>query len=563
MELYSLEFVIFIGVLLITYYGVETFFKEDKYGQGYQWIILLIANICFYSLCGITNLVYIFTTSVTTFAAGLGMSRRTTKYNLDKKSLKNNETQSKEARQQAKASLKKKYMFDKRLILVITLLINVGILAYLKYWTVIYDYFNNFAVRDLAESIEENVTGSGNTIFSASSIAIPLGISFYTFQSISYLIDMYNDKYSAETNFFKYLNFVSFFPQLIQGPINRYDQLGNQLNGRHKLEANNIQRGLIRLFYGFFKKFAVADMVSPIIMAAFRNIDSKTPGCIIVFGVLLYSVEQYCDFSGGIDMVMGVSKMLGIDMMENFRQPYFSKSLGEFWRRWHISLGAWMRDYIFYPVALTKPMQSLSKKCKKIKNKKLATHLSRTLPACLANLLVFFIVGLWHGAQMHFILWGIYNGMVIALSDLLSPIFTKITELLHINRENKYYKIFTIIRTFIVVNIGWYFDVLVDAKNSLLCLKNTFVYFKPAKLFKKIAECAVYKQNTCLFIAFIGCVVIFIVSLMKEKDIDVMDRLIKSPVIVRTLIYTAIILLMLVSFGLSSATSGAFMYANY
>ena len=190
MELYSLEFVIFIGVLLIIYYGVETFFKEDKYGQGYQWIILLIANICFYSLCGITNLVYIFTTSVTTFAAGLGMSRRTTKYNLDKKSLKNNETQSKEARQQAKKSLKKKYMFDKRLILVITLLINVGILAYLKYWTVIYDYFNDFAVRDLAESIEENVTGSGNTIFSASSIAIPLGISFYTFQSISYLIDM-------------------------------------------------------------------------------------------------------------------------------------------------------------------------------------------------------------------------------------------------------------------------------------------------------------------------------------------------------------------------------------
>jgi hypothetical protein len=114
-----------------------------------------------------------------------------------------------------------------------------------------------------------------------------------------------------------------------------------------------------------------------------------------------------------------------------------------------------------------------------------------------------------------------------------------------------------------VVNIGWYFDVLVDAKNSLLCLKNTFIYFKPAKLFKKIAECAVYKQNTCLLIAFIGCVVIFIVSLMKEKDIDVMDRLIKSPIIVRTLIYTAVILLMLVSFGLSSAASGAFMYANY
>ncbi len=563
MELYSLEFAIFMAVLLAVYYGVEKIFYQSKYNEGYQWIVLTVANMIFYGLCGLTNLIYIFITSVTTFAAGLYMSKRTERNALDKKALKNDETKSKDEIKEAKAKLKAKYMFDKRVALVIVLLINVGILAYLKYWSTIYEFFNGLGAKSVVETIEESVTETGNTIFSASSVVIPLGISFYTFQSISYLIDMYNGKYKAENNFFKYLNFVSFFPQLLQGPINRYDQLGNQLKERHKFDLDNIHRGMLRMAYGFFKKYAIADMVSPIIIAAFRNIDSKTPGCIIVFTILLYSIEQYCDFSGGIDMVMGASKMLGIDMMENFRQPYFSKSLGEFWRRWHISLGAWMRDYIFYPVALTKPMQSLSKACKKINNKALAIHLSRTLPACLANLLVFFIVGLWHGANAHFLIWGIYNGLVIALSDLFSPVFDKMVAILHINRENKYYKAFAIVRTFIVVNIGWYFDVLVNPKYSFLCLRNTFTYFHPERFLRRLKDCAVYQQNLCLNLAFFGCIVVLIISILKERGIDPNEKLMKSPIPFRIVLYSTLIIMMLVSFGLSSASSGSFMYANY
>ena len=563
MELYSLEFAIFIVVLLAAYYGVERLFNQKKHGEGYQWVILLIANLVFYGLCGISNMIYILTTSVTTFGAGYYMSRRTDRYNAEKKALKKDSDKSKEEIKEAKASLKKRYMLDKRVVLIIGLLINIGILAYLKYWSTVYEFFNGLAAKSIAETIEEAVTESGNTIFSASSVAIPLGISFYTFQTVSYMADMYNGKYKAETNFFKYLNFVSFFPQLIQGPINRYDKLGDQVNGRHEFDFDNIHRGLLRMFYGFFKKYAVADMVSPIIIAAFRNIDSKIPGCIIVFTILLYSIEQYCDFSGGIDMVMGASKMLGIDMMENFRQPYFSKSLGEFWRRWHISLGAWMRDYIFYPVALTSPFQALGKACKKIKHKGLATHLSRTLPACLANILVFFIVGLWHGANAHFILWGLYNGIVIALSDLFSPVFDKMVVLLRINRENKFYKAFAIVRTFIVVNIGWYFDVIVDPANSFQCLKNTFTYFKPTKFLQRLTDCAVYQQNYCLNLAFLGCILIFIISLLKERGVDVTEKLMKSSMPFRILLYGALIVMMLISFGLSSATSGSFMYANY
>ena len=138
------------------------------------------------------------------------------------------------------------------------------------------------------------------------------------------------------------------------------------------------------------------------------------PGSVVVFGILLYSAQQYGDFSGGIDMVEAASSLFGVGMAENFRRPYFSVSLADFWRRWHITLGTWMRDYVFFPFALTKPMQRLGKWA----SERLGEHLGRTLPACVANILVFLIVGLWHGAEPHYVAWGLYNGVVIALADL-------------------------------------------------------------------------------------------------------------------------------------------------
>lgn len=186
---------------------------------------------------------------------------------------------------------------------------------------------------------------------------IPLGISFYMFISIGYLVDIYFEKYEAEKNPFRFLLFVSFFPQLIQGPINRYDQMKEQLYGRHTLDWYRCKRALILILFGLLKKYAIANLLVHEIANILDAPTEKTPGSVIVFAILLYSAQQYADFSGGIDIVMGVAELFGIEMMPNFRQPYFSVSLGDFWRRWHISLGAWMRDYVFYPFALTAPMQ--------------------------------------------------------------------------------------------------------------------------------------------------------------------------------------------------------------
>ena len=146
-------------------------------------------------------------------------------------------------------------------------------------------------------------------------------------------------------------------------------------------------------------------------------------------------------------MVLGVAKLFGLDMAPNFRQPYFSTSLANFWQRWHISLGQWMRDYVFYPFALTKGIQKISKWC----GEKLGKHFAKSIPACLANILVFTLVGIWHGPELHFLVWGLYNALIIALSDLLEPVFKKLNVLLHINEKGKGMHIFRIIRTFIIV----------------------------------------------------------------------------------------------------------------
>ena len=238
------------------------------------------------------------------------------------------------------------------------------------------------------------------------SIVIPVGISFYTFQSVSYLIDVYNEKYESEKNFGKYLLFVSWFPQLLEGPINRYDAMKSSLFRDHGWDAQRAYESLLLILFGLFKKYAIAEQLAPLISQMFDQINVQIPGSVVTLGILLYSAQQYADFSGGIDIVIGASKLFGVYMAPNFRQPYFATSLGDFWRRWHISLGAWMRDYVFYPFALLKGMQKLGKWFTGRFHGKWGRHLGRTVPACIANIVVFLIVGIWHGAEEHYLAWG-------------------------------------------------------------------------------------------------------------------------------------------------------------
>ena len=522
MDFYSLQFFLFLGISLLLYYCLP---------KKASWIVLLVVSLTFYAFFGIKNLIFIVAVAAIVYLSSRFMQKFADDYAVKKQTL-----ESKEERKLYKTIATKK----KKTVLIISLILIFGILAFFKYLEVLMNLIFK-------------MSGSNKSFFH---ILLPLGISFYIFQSVGYLVDVYNEKYHAENNYFRLLLFISWFPQLIQGPINRFDLISNQLYERQTITSEEIGRALALFLLGVFKKYAIANMLVDAIAQIFDTEVALT-GSVSLFGILMYSAQQYADFSGGIDMVLAVSQLFGVKMMQNFRQPYFSISLGDFWRRWHISLGAWMRDYVFYPIALSNGMQKFSKFC----STKFGKHFGRVLPAGIANIIVFLIVGIWHGAEMHYVLWGLYNGVIIALSDIMSPLFVKMSEKLHINTKSKGFHIFQIIRTFIIVNIGWYFDRIYDAHRCFTSLKNLFCNFA-AKSFSRDLFELIGRINEGMYVAVLAIIILFVYSLLKENKIDVYEKLSKGPFILRWAVYVGMIVIVLVSF-MSVTVQQGFMYANF
>ena len=319
------------------------------------------------------------------------------------------------------------------------------------------------------------------------------------------------------------------------------------------------RHALIRFAFGALKKYAIADLLSGSVSAILDSSDTSLHGMTIAAGILMYGIQQYTDFSGGIDMVMAVAELFGIKMKENFRQPYFSTSIGDFWRRWHISLGAWMRDYVFYPFALTKTMQKLGKNGKG----EFGKHLFKVLPACLANILVFFLVGLWHGAEVHYILWGLYNGILIALSDMLAPVFTRFIGFLRINAGSAGMYIFRVIRTFALVHIGWYFDRIYDTGMMKAFLKNTVFHFDPVVSVGELhALLSGRLTKWTVPIIAVSCAITVLVSVFKEKEMDVYKMLYNKGVVFRWVLYLLVFHLIQLALIYGTATE-SFMYAFF
>lgn len=508
---YSIQFLLFLLISLLCYYTV---FRKK------QWVCLLAASAVFYAFTGMENFAFLLLTGFSTWAGARWISKRS----AELKQIKKDKTIEKAEKDLHKAKVVRK----RRIMMWGVVLLNFGLLAYIKF--------------------PENVLG----------LVLPLGISFYMFQSIGYLLDIYNEKYEPEANFARYMLFVSYFPQMIQGPINRYDAIGGQFMQEHKWNGEAATKAVYRIFYGLFKKYAIANIFIGMIASVFDNPVKDYAGCTVLFAILLYSAQQYADFSGGIDMVLGVSELFGIQMAENFKQPYFATSLGDFWRRWHISLGKWMRDYVFYPFALTKPVKKLGKWA----NKRFGKHLGRVLPPAIGNLLVFFVVGIWHGTKWHYVVWGLYNGFVIAFSDILAPVFDKAAEVLHINRKARWYHVFAIVRTFIIVNIGWYFDRIEDIKIAVYSLKKTILNFNPGLFAAEKNILTDGYQSYTVPLAVTACICVFAVSLLEENKIDVRSALYTKPLWVRWTVYFFVIGMILVSCSCVS-TGGGFMYANF
>ena len=414
------------SLFMLTGYGLDASVVYHLFPLRLRWIVLLLLSYGFYAARALSGLPFILITTLSTWLGALAIGR------ITQGAKKHIQAQKETLSAQEKKDIRAKAKNRQRALFYLVLVFNFAILAVLKYTD---DVRGWFGASELG-------------------LLLPLGISFYTFQSMGYLMDVYNGKYEPEKNPFKFALFVSFFPQLIQGPIGRYDQLAPQLTKPHHFDFDNAERGTLLIVWGLFKKLVIADRAFPFVEAVFSAQPGEYGGALIVLAVLLYSLQQYCDFSGGIELVAGIAELFGIQLAPNFKRPYFAVSLGDFWRRWHISLGSWMRDYVFYPFALTKPMNRLSKAAKA----KWGADVGRALPAALGNILVFLLVGVWHGATSNYIFWGLYNGLILAFSALAEPAYKKWNTAHAALSASKGFHVLRIVRTFVIVNIGWYFD---------------------------------------------------------------------------------------------------------
>ena len=497
----------------------------------FRWVLLLLLSYGFYLTCGVSALPFILITTLTTWAGALKISR------IGESGKAYLHEHKAELTAEEKKARKAKTRSAQRIWFFAVLLLNFGVLAVLKYL--------NPVMAWGASLTGKNAPALG--------LVLPLGISFYTFQSMGYLLDVYNGKYAPQKNLARFALFVSFFPQLIQGPIGRYDQLEKQLEGGGQVD---VPRAFLLMLWGLAKKMVIADRALPMVSAVFDAPGGTWGGAMAVVGVLAYSVQQYCDFSGGIDLVAGIAELFGIRLAENFRRPYFAVSLGDFWRRWHISLGAWMRDYVFYPFALSRPVSRLSKAAKG----RFGAAFARALPAALGNILVFALVGVWHGATSNYILWGLYNGVILAVTALLEPRYKRMNERCAWLTASRGFHAFRVLRTFVIVNIGWFFDRCATAGDAVRMMGGVFA--RPEWAQVRLDNLGISPLDTRILA--VGVLLLAAVSLLGENGKDVRGWLAARALPIRwaAMLGGTIAVLLLGVWG-SGFSEASFIYFNF
>ncbi len=502
-----------------------------------RWIVLLVGSCLFYAVNSGFSIIYLAVTTLTSFFCAQKLTRIQDDFKAAKKELSKEE----------KKKLKDKVTKKKKLFAGAAIVFNLGILAFLKY----YNFF--------AEQVT-NVFGLFHLDFEMPLVRLllPLGISYYTLQAIGYIVDTYRGKYKAEKNFAKLALFLSFFPQMTEGPIGRYDALMPQLYKGHTYSNENFTGGIILVLWGFFKKLVISDRISYIVGVVFSDYNDYS-GLLIAISAICYTIQLYTDFSGCIDIMTGISKMFGIELAVNFRQPFFSRSVAEFWRRWHITLGTWFKDYVFYSVSLSEPFMKLSKTAAKHFNKFFAS----VIPSAVALFVVWFCTGIWHGASYKYVAYGLYYFLIILIGTLLEPVFAWLSEKTKANRKGKLWGTIAMLRTLVLVVIGMMMfraDSLMDFFRMFLRMITTFD-------FNEVSGGLVFTLGTDkhdFFIIAVGLIIMFVVDILKERGTDVLSKVAAGKIYIKWPVMIGLIM-MIVVFGAYGKNYGAVdnIYAQF
>lgn len=505
MSFISVKFLAFLAALFLCYF---------LFPKKWQWKVLLCANIVFYLSAGVKYAGFILVTAFSAWGFAILTERVNERFKEQRKLC-----HTREEKQENKAACTR----QKKKIMAVVLILNFGIWSGLKFT----DYF------------------------------MPLGISFYTFIAMGYCIDVYRGKYAAEKNFAKFFLFVSFFPHIIQGPFSRYDKLRESLSEEHAYSFDRMGEGFLRILWGFFKKLVIAERLAAATQAIYAYEDSYG-GIYVVMLMIFVTLQLYADFSGYMDIVCGICRVLGIELQENFRQPFFSRSIEEVWRRWHITLGAWFRDYVFYSVSMSKKVQGLAQRCKT----KISPAIARMLPSYIALFAVWTVTGLWHGKAWNFLIWGWMNMFFIVAGMQFAPLYKKIREKFNIADDNRAWKGFQMVRTFILFG---YMEMFSDSPSTSASIRMTLSLFtadnwglikNPASLFPELT-------GLDIAIVLIGVVLLLIVDVLKERKKDLYQMVAAIPIVPRYISYALLFYVVILLGNTGTNLAGGFMYAQF
>ena len=387
---------------------------------------------------------------------------------------------------------------------------------------------------------------------------IPIGISYYCLSLIGYLADVYWKKERAETNCFKLLLFTLYFPKILEGPISRYRNIGKQLVEGHKFDYTRVCFGLQRMLWGFFKKLVIADHLAMIVNTVYTDCQSYT-GSILLVAAIFGAVQLYCDFSGCMDIALGVSECFGITLEENFKQPFASRSAAEFWRRWHITLGAWFKDYVFMPLAISPRLMKISSFLRKKLGKRAGKIFLNVIPLAV----VWLLTGLWHGTGANYLIWGVYWGLLIILSNVFEPEIRKLTAKLKIDTASPGFHFFQKSRTFGLFVISRIITLPETLEGTWYSIQSIFTNFAPWKL----VDGSLYKlgiDRPQFFVTMLAIVFVGFVGSKHEKGIHIREWIAARPIVIRWLIYYGAIFAILI-FGAYGPgyDAGSFVYMQY
>lgn len=522
-----LYFLIFLPIVILAYYLVP---------KKYKHVVLLIASyIFFYSISGKLVLWIIFSTlSIHHF--GLWFKSEDNK--LKEELLVENCN---------KKLIKEKFKKKRKRILLLAIFIHFGLLVFFKYLPFFSENIN-VILKLLKVDFRIQLP----------LIVAPIGISFYTLQALSYIVDVYNKKIQADDCLGRLALYLTFFPTVMEGPITRYNDVAADLYSGNKLKYKNLCFGYQRILFGLMKKIVIANRLNSAVTIIYDGYNSFDGG-VHLLGAILYTVMLYSEFSGTADVIIGSGEIFGVKIPENFKQPFFSKTISEFWTRWHISLGSWLKDYIFYPVATSEPV----KKITSISRKKFGNYFGVLVSTSIAFFLVWSFNGLWHGAGWRYIAFGMYHFVLIFLGNLFEPLSRKITDKLKINRKNYLFRFLQSFKVFVFVCIGELIFRANGLRAAIYMLKSIFTNFKLDYVFSKNFYNLSLDIHE-LIIVFITIVIMFVIGILKEKNINIREEISKKHLVVRWTIYYLLVFYIIL-FGAYGAGYIALdpIYANF